>query len=81
MWVEEKNIADLTTLEAIATNLQLDGAKLVTALESEAVLKLFNQHTEEAIAAQVFGVPWYRIEGEDFWGQDRLDFVERALHP
>jgi 2-hydroxychromene-2-carboxylate isomerase len=81
VWVEEKNIADLTTLEAIATNLQLDGAKLVAAIESEAVLKLFNQHTEEAIAAQVFGVPWYRIEGEDFWGQDRLDFVERALHP
>ena len=80
IWAEEKNITDLMTLEAIATNLKLDGAKLVTALESDAVLKSFNQHTEEAIAAKVFGVPWYRIDGEDFWGQDRLDFVERALN-
>ena len=80
IWAEEKNITDLMTLEAIATNLHLDGAKLVAALESDAVLKSFNQHTEEAVAAQVFGVPWYRIDGEDFWGQDRLDFVERALN-
>ena len=80
IWAEEKNITDLMTLEAIASNLKLDGAKLVTALESDAVLKSFNQHTEEAIAAKVFGVPWYRIDGEDFWGQDRLDFVERALN-
>jgi 2-hydroxychromene-2-carboxylate isomerase len=80
IWAEEKNITDLMTLEAIATNLKLDGVKLVAALESDAVLKSFNQHTEEAIAAKVFGVPWYRIDGEDFWGQDRLDFVERALN-
>ena len=80
IWAEEKNITDLMTLEAIASNLKLDGAKLVAALESDAVLKSFNQHTEEAIAAQVFGVPWYRIDGDDFWGQDRLDFVERALN-
>ena len=80
VWAEEKNITDLVTLEAIASNLHLDGTKLVAALESDAVLKSFNQHTEEAIAAKVFGVPWYRIDGEDFWGQDRLDFVERALN-
>ena len=80
IWAEEKNITDLVTLEAIASNLHLDGTKLVAALESDAVLKSFNQHTEEAIAAKVFGVPWYRIDGEDFWGQDRLDFVERALN-
>ena len=80
IWAEEKNITDLVTLEAIASNLKLDGTKLVAALESDAVLKSFNQHTEEAITAKVFGVPWYRIDGEDFWGQDRLDFVERALN-
>jgi 2-hydroxychromene-2-carboxylate isomerase len=81
VWAEEKNITDLQTLESIANALQLDGAKLVTAIASEAVLAAFNENTEAAIAAQVFGVPWYRIEGENFWGQDRLDFVERALNP
>jgi 2-hydroxychromene-2-carboxylate isomerase len=81
VWAEEKNITDLQTLESIANALQLDGAKLVSAIASEAVLAAFNENTEAAIAAQVFGVPWYRIEGENFWGQDRLDFVERALNP
>jgi 2-hydroxychromene-2-carboxylate isomerase len=32
-----------------------------------------------AIDARVFGAPSYVIDGEIFWGQDRLDFVERAL--
>ena len=81
VWAEEKNITDPQTLESIANALQLDGAKLVAAIASEAVLAVFNENTEAAIAAQVFGVPWYRIEGENFWGQDRLDFVERALNP
>lgn len=80
VWAEEKNIADPQTLESIANSLQLDGAKLVAAIATEAVLTVFNENTEAAIAAQVFGVPWYRIEGENFWGQDRLDFVERALN-
>ena len=37
------------------------------------------KNTDEAIAANVFGAPWYVVDGEGFWGQDRLDFVERAL--
>jgi 2-hydroxychromene-2-carboxylate isomerase len=81
VWAEEKNITDTQTLESIANALQLDGTKLVAAIASEAVLAAFNENTEAAIAAQVFGVPWYRIDGENFWGQDRLDFVERALNP
>ena len=35
--------------------------------------------TTQAIDAQVFGVPWYVYAGEPFWGQDRLDFLDRAL--
>jgi 2-hydroxychromene-2-carboxylate isomerase len=80
VWAEEKNITDPQILESIANAMQLDGTKLVAAIASEAVLAAFNENTEAAIAAQIFGVPWYRIDGEDFWGQDRLDFVERALN-
>ena len=46
---------------------------------AEDARKAFDTYTEEAIAAQVFGVPWYVVDGEPFWGQDRLDFVARAL--
>lgn len=79
VWAEEKNIADPETLIAIANQLGLDGKSLVEISATEKVASDFTQFTEEAIAAQVFGIPWYRINGEDFWGQDRLEFVERAL--
>lgn len=79
VWAQEKNIADPDTLITIASDHGLDGAKLLAAIDTAAVIHSFHQNTEEAIAAQVFGVPWYRIDGVDFWGQDRLDFVERAL--
>jgi 2-hydroxychromene-2-carboxylate isomerase len=39
----------------------------------------YEEHTRQAIDAGVFGAPSYVIGGEIFWGQDRLDFVERSL--
>jgi len=39
----------------------------------------YAQHTQDAIEAGVFGAPSYVIDGEIFWGQDRLDFVQQAL--
>lgn len=78
-WADQKNIADTDTLVAIAGSVGLDGAALLTLSGSDAVAADFARNTEEAIAAEVFGVPWYRIDGEGFWGQDRLDFVERKL--
>ena len=79
VWAEEKNIADPATLINVANDLGLDGKSLLEISVSEKVASDFAQFTEEAIAAQIFGVPWYRINGEDFWGQDRLEFVEHAL--
>ncbi len=79
VWAEEKNIADPDTLVAIAGSVKLDGKALLDASASDAVTAEYARNTDEAIAANVFGVPWYRVDGEGFWGQDRLDFVERAL--
>ncbi len=78
-WAEEKNIADADTLVAIANGLGLDGTALLALSASDAVAADYARNTEDAIAANVFGVPWYRIDGDGYWGQDRLDFVERAL--
>jgi 2-hydroxychromene-2-carboxylate isomerase len=36
-------------------------------------------HSQEAIARGVFGSPTYVLRDELFWGQDRLDFLDRAL--
>jgi 2-hydroxychromene-2-carboxylate isomerase len=79
LWVEEKNIADSDTLAAIALDCGHDGKALLKSSETASVQKEYDRFTDEAIAANVFGSPWYVVDGEGFWGQDRLDFVERAL--
>jgi len=76
-WVQERNCADAATLDQIATAVGLDGAEL-RAREGEAKAA-YDAYTREAIERQVFGAPTYVVDGEIFWGQDRLDFVKRAL--
>jgi 2-hydroxychromene-2-carboxylate isomerase len=79
VWAEEKNIADPDTLAAIANERGLDGKALLKSSDTASVQTDYDRNTEEAIAANVFGAPWYVVNGEGFWGQDRLDFVERAF--
>lgn len=79
LWVEDRNIDDRDTLAAIAGESGLDGPALLDAAESEAVKAAFAADTQEAIDRGVFGAPSYVYKDEIFWGQDRLDFVERAL--
>lgn len=79
VWADELNIADPATLSSIAGNCGLAGQALLDASQAAAVQAEYERNTEEAIAAKVFGAPWYVVDGEPFWGQDRLDFVERAL--
>jgi 2-hydroxychromene-2-carboxylate isomerase len=47
--------------------------------QSQAVHERYDTDSQMAIEAGVFGAPSYVIDGEVFWGQDRLDFVERRL--
>ena len=79
VWCEEKNIADSATLTTIANLLELDGAALMKSSETPTVQAAYASNTEAAIAANVFGAPWFVVDGEGYWGQDRLDFVARAL--
>ena len=78
-WTEERNIADAPTLMAICGEQVMDAAKLADAAQSDAAKTECEGYTQEAIARNVFGAPSYVIDGEIFWGQDRLEFVERAL--
>jgi 2-hydroxychromene-2-carboxylate isomerase len=78
-WAEERNISDAETLGAICGEQDMDAAKLAASAQSEAVKAEYEANTQEAIARNVFGAPSYVIDGEIFWGQDRLEFVERAL--
>ncbi len=79
LWAEERNIDDLDTLEAIAGENGFDGAALLEAAEGAAIKAVFAADTQEAIDRQVFGAPTYIYGDMMLWGQDRLDFLERAL--
>ncbi len=79
LWAEEKNIADEATLVQVADQCGLDGRMLVKSAATTGVQEQYDKNTDQAIAANVFGAPWYVVDGEAYWGQDRLDFVERAL--
>lgn len=78
-WAEERNIADADTLAAICGEQGMNAAELAAAAQTDAVKAEYAANTQEAIERGVFGAPSYVIDGEIFWGQDRLDFVERAL--
>jgi 2-hydroxychromene-2-carboxylate isomerase len=78
-WADERNIADIETLSAICKEQGMNAAQLAAAAQSDAAMAGYEAHTQEAVARNVFGAPSYVVDGEIFWGQDRLEFVERAL--
>jgi len=78
-WAEERNIADAEILNALCQEQGMDAAALAAAAQSDAVKAEYEGNTQEAVARNVFGAPSYVIDDEIFWGQDRLEFVERAL--
>jgi len=77
VWVEERNPADPATLKAILGECGLDADAVLKASEGMAAKR--EAYTKHAIDQSVFGAPFFVIDGERFWGQDRLEFVERKL--
>ncbi|MEO5659935.1 MAG: 2-hydroxychromene-2-carboxylate isomerase [Polaromonas sp.] len=78
VWAQDRHIADEKVLAELLAECGLDAARLEQSY-SQAVQERYEANTEQAIKAGIFGAPSYLIEGELFWGQDRLDFVERKL--
>lgn len=78
-WAEERNMADEAELARVCRAQGLDADGLLATARSAEGQKRYAELTEEAIALQVFGAPTYVYEAELFWGQDRLDFLDRAL--
>jgi 2-hydroxychromene-2-carboxylate isomerase len=78
-WAEDADLSDDQTLKALADALGMDGASLLATARSAPVLERYRANTEVAIARSVFGSPTYFVDGDMFYGQDRLEMVERAL--
>lgn len=79
LWAEDRNIADSDALNLILNEEGFDGTGLLRAAADGDVEHTYRQYTNDAISRGVFGSPFYFFEGERFWGQDRLEHLERAI--
>jgi 2-hydroxychromene-2-carboxylate isomerase len=79
IWSEEKDISVEKNIETVSNLYKLNFEELSDLAKSEKIAKIYQDNTEEAVAKNVFGSPTYIYNNELFWGQDRLDFLERAL--
>ena len=79
VWEREMDIADAATLAGLLAHCGLGASRLAESLEP-ATQQQYDANTQRAMDAGVFGAPSYVLDGEIFWGQDRLGFLERALN-
>jgi 2-hydroxychromene-2-carboxylate isomerase len=79
VWSDELDMADEANLIAVANKAGYDGEALFASAQSGNLDARYDALTQEAIAANVFGAPTYVVDGENFWGQDRLDFLQEKL--
>ena len=78
-WLYDADLADNETLKTIANSVDIDPIPLLGLSETEDIVKAFTANTTEAIDRSIFGSPTYIVDGDMFYGQDRLELVERAL--
>lgn len=79
VWVYDRDIADEHTVEALLADAGHDARTVLAKARADETGALYESFTREAISHGVFGAPTYILNGEVFWGQDRLDMLEEAL--
>jgi 2-hydroxychromene-2-carboxylate isomerase len=77
---EERNCADETVLGEILSANGHDTQSIIAAARSAEIETAYKRNIAEALATGVFGSPTYVLDGELFWGQDRLELLQDALH-
>jgi len=81
LWLDNRDIGQRAVIADVLAAVGLDAEVLLA--EAEAGASRWDAerqaNTDAALADGCFGVPWYVVNGEPFWGQDRLDFVAEAL--
>ena len=78
-WRDDADLAERATLAMLGTSAGLDPDPLLNAALTSEIQAIYEANTEEAIHRSVFGSPTYFVGGDMFYGQDRLELVERAL--
>ena len=79
IWEEERNLGDPLVLTELAEAAGLDSSALMDVVTGSTTEAIYALNLENAVASDVFGSPSYVLDGEVFWGQDRLDLLDDAL--
>ncbi len=78
-WVDDFDMDNPDDLRRIGHRAGVDPDPLLGAAGSEEVQRIYRQNTEEAIDRSIFGSPTYFVDGDMFYGQDRLELVAHTL--
>lgn len=78
-WVLDQDIADEQVIAGILDNIGENSGEVLAEARSDATRAVYVANAQGALAAGVFGSPTYMLNGEPFFGQDRLDLLEDAL--
>lgn len=78
-WVNERDISQPETVRELLEATGHDATAIMAAASSQEVVATMAENTEAAIAAGAVGAPAYVLQGEPFWGQDRIDHLDHAL--
>jgi 2-hydroxychromene-2-carboxylate isomerase len=79
IWHDERNMADEAELAGVLEAVGMKGDVLIKAARDERIGALYDRNCAYAIEQGYFGSPCYVLDGEPFWGQDRLDLLVDAL--
>jgi 2-hydroxychromene-2-carboxylate isomerase len=79
VWEGQLNLGDPAALGQLLREEGLDPIAVMSRAESDEIRAAYERNRQDAIAAGVFGSPAYVLDGEVFWGQDRLDLLDDAL--
>ncbi len=78
-WVEGRNFSRQELLLEAAATAGLELGRAAAALEDTRLADAVVAEAEEAVGRGVFGVPTFVVDGELYWGNDRLEMLERHL--
>lgn len=79
IWEQEKQIADESVLSELLTQCGHDADAILKIANSQAASDARRQNSIDAIAADAVGAPAYVYDGEVFWGQDRLEYLDQMI--
>lgn len=76
-FVTGQDITEEAVVAEVASSIGLDGAALVAGTQDEYIKEQMKNAVQESIDAGMFGAPYFVVDGEAFWGQDRIEQLRR----